>query len=100
MGVNWKGGSPFVREHRRRAVLHGQQDGVNTRARQLRGREVPWEGSRSQEFVRKAPVDTPVPSYALGIEAGKLERVKGIEPKDSKPPARNRADVTIHHRRA
>jgi len=48
MGVNWKGGSPFVWEHGCPAVLHGQQDGVNTRARQLPDREVWWEGSLTQ----------------------------------------------------
>jgi hypothetical protein len=48
MGVNWKGGSPFVCEHRHRAVLHGQQDDANTRARQLPDREVWWEGSPAQ----------------------------------------------------
>ncbi len=45
MGVNWKGESPFVWEHRCPAVLHGQQDDANTRARQLRDREISWEGS-------------------------------------------------------
>ena len=48
MGVNWKGGSPFVWEHGCPAVLHGQQDGVNTRARQLPDREAWWEGSLTQ----------------------------------------------------
>ena len=48
MGVNWKGGSPFVWEHGCPVVLHGQQDGENTRARQLPDREVWWEGSLTQ----------------------------------------------------
>jgi len=41
------GKSP-VREHGCLAGLHGRQDGRSTRQKQLRDREVRWEGSRSQ----------------------------------------------------
>ena len=43
-----------VREHRCRAGLHGRQDGASTRPKQLRNREVPWEGShRSTRMSRR-----------------------------------------------
>ncbi len=48
MSVNWRGESPRVREHRCPAGSHGQQDDASARARQLRDREVPWEGSLTQ----------------------------------------------------
>src|SRR5207244_859945 len=42
-----------VREHRCRTGLHGQNDGASTRQKQLRDREVPWEGSHRSKLMSR-----------------------------------------------
>ena len=42
-----------VREHRHGAGVHGPHDGASTRPKQLRNREVPWEGSHRSNLMSR-----------------------------------------------
>jgi len=54
MGVNERGESPRCGNTVVRPSDHGRQDGPSTRPKQLRDREVPWEGShRSKRMSRR-----------------------------------------------